>query len=130
MSDACGANRDTSDACGANRDVMSGQITLAELPVGEGRTIVVGDQQVAVFRLRDGSVRALSARCPHLGGPLADGLIDNKVVICPLHGRVYDLLTGAEAAGDTPVMVWDVSVAADGTIEVDVPMSASDAIST
>lgn len=70
-----------------------------QIPRGEGRTFVVGGQQIAIFRLRDGSLRALDAVCPHRGGPLADGLADSHVVICPLHGYTYDLTTGCEVAG-------------------------------
>jgi nitrite reductase (NADH) small subunit len=70
-----------------------------DIPVGEGRTLVVDGTQVAVFRLRDGSVRAIEAVCPHRGGPLADGLADDCVVVCPLHGHAFDLRTGAEASG-------------------------------
>ena len=88
-----------------------------QIPVGEGRTFVVGDRQIAVFRLRDGSLRALDAVCPHRGGPLADGLADGRVVICPLHGRTYDLKTGCEVAdGDAPVAAYDVRAGDDGTI--------------
>lgn len=66
---------------------------IGEIPVGEGRAFDVNGEQVAVFRLRDGSLRALGAACPHKGGPPADGLVDASVVICPLHGYTYDLTT-------------------------------------
>ena len=58
---------------------------VTEIPLGEGRTYDVNGEMVAVFRLRDGSVRALSAVCPHRGGPMADGQIDAKVVIYTWH---------------------------------------------
>ena len=48
--------------------------TLAQIPPGEGRNIVVGDRTLAVFHLRDGAVYATQPNCPHAGGPLADGL--------------------------------------------------------
>ena len=92
---------------------------LREIPVGEGRTFVVAGEQVAVFHLRDGSVRAVGAVCPHRGGPLADGLIDDAVVVCPLHGFTYDLLTGAETANDgAAVCAYDTWVDVDGTVRV------------
>lgn len=95
--------------------------SLDEIPVGEGRTFAVDGHQVAVFRLRDGSLRALDAVCPHRGGPLADGLIDDCVVVCPLHGYAYDLTTGAEASGasgaDLAVRSYPVHVS-DGAIHV------------
>jgi nitrite reductase (NADH) small subunit len=84
--------------------------SIDDIPVGEGRAYAVDGTQVAVYRLRDGSLRALAAVCPHRGGPLADGLIDERVVVCPLHGRTYDLATGAElAAGGDGVRAYAVT---------------------
>ena len=56
-------------------------------------------EQVAVFRLRDGSLRALSAVCPHKGGPIADGQIDDRIVLCPLHLNAFELDTGCSTTG-------------------------------
>jgi nitrite reductase (NADH) small subunit len=84
-----------------------------EIPLGEGRSYAVGDRMVAVFRLRDGSVRALSAVCPHRGGPLADGQIDRQVLLCPLHLNAWDLTTGCSTSGQPPLDVYAVRVDAD-----------------
>lgn len=91
-----------------------------DIPVGEGRAYVVDGTEVAVYRLRDETLRALGAVCPHRGGPLADGLTDDRVVVCPLHGYTYDLSTGAEVTGggDT-VRTYHVTAGADGTIQID-----------
>jgi nitrite reductase (NADH) small subunit len=92
---------------------------LEEIPIGEGRALAVGDEQIAVFRLRDGSLRALGAVCPHRGGPLADGLLDGDVVVCPLHGLTYDLRTGAElSSGGSGVCSYRVDADADGEISI------------
>ncbi len=51
--------------------------------------------------------------------PLADGLIDNCVVICPLHGLTYDLTTGCEVAnGGAPVTAYPVHADDSGTIQL------------
>ncbi len=81
-----------------------------DIPLGEGRAYAVGDDMVAVFRLRDGTLRALSAVCPHRGGPLADGQIDLKVVVCPLHLNAFDLATGCSTTGQSALTVYAVSV--------------------
>jgi nitrite reductase (NADH) small subunit len=93
--------------------------TLEEIPVGEGRAFAVDGTQVAVYRLRDGSLRALAAVCPHKGGPLADGLMDGRVVVCPLHGHTYDLITGTELGGNDAVCAYTATAADDGTILIE-----------
>jgi nitrite reductase (NADH) small subunit len=89
---------------------------LDEIPLGEGRAYAVGEDQVAVFRLRDGSLRALSAVCPHRGGPLADGQIDLAVVVCPLHLNAFDLTTGCSTSGQPPLTVYAVRVDDDNQL--------------
>lgn len=37
---------------------------------------------------------ALDNRCPHMGGPLAEGAIEYGLVVCPWHGRGYDPFSG------------------------------------
>ncbi len=92
---------------------------LAEIPVGEGRAYVVDGTQVAVFRLRSGVVRATSALCPHAGGPLADGQVDDCVVMCPLHANAYELATGTATSGEGRLAVYPVRVE-DGEVVVTV----------
>ncbi|BAL89071.1 putative nitrite reductase small subunit [Actinoplanes missouriensis 431] len=87
--------------------------SIDDIPLGEGRTFTVEDEMIAVFRLRDGSLRAVSAVCPHKGGPLADGQIDNRVVVCPLHLFSWDLATGCSQSGQPPITVYPVRVDGD-----------------
>jgi nitrite reductase (NADH) small subunit len=89
------------------------------LPEGEGRTYPVGGDMVAVFRLHSGEVRAVSAVCPHAGGPLADGLIDDEVVICPLHQHIFELATGCSKTGQPPLRVYDAGIDEDGDLTVE-----------
>ena len=79
-----------------------------EVPVGEGRSFAVAGEQVAVFRLRDGGLRATQAVCPHAGGPLADGQTDAAKVVCPLHGYGFSLADGACVNGGFAVRVFTV----------------------
>ena len=82
---------------------------VSQVPHGEGRTFVVAGKQVAVFRLRNGSLRAVSAVCPHRGGPIADGQIDGRMVLCPLHMNAFDLTTGCSSTGAEPLSTYDVA---------------------
>lgn len=81
---------------------------LEEIPPGEGRAYVVGGVQVAVFRLRDGSLHATQAACPHAGGPLADGQTDVDVLVCPLHLYAYRWSDGAATSGAAPIRLFPV----------------------
>jgi nitrite reductase (NADH) small subunit len=90
-----------------------------QIPYGEGRAFAVGGHQVAVFRKRDGSLRALSAVCPHKGGPIADGQTDNRVVLCPLHMNAFELDTGCSTTGAAPLRTYPVYLD-DGEIVVHV----------
>ncbi len=97
---------------------MTGLGPVDDIPLGEGRAYVVDGEPVAVFRLRDGSLRALSAVCPHRGGPLADGQIDLKVVVCPLHLNAFDLSTGCSLSGQPDLTVYAVSLDAGNHLVV------------
>ena len=90
-----------------------------EVPPGQGRAYAVGDTSVAVFRLRDGSLRAVAAVCPHAGGPLADGQTDASVVVCPLHLNAYRWTDGTSTTGAPPVAVYPVREE-DGHLVVEV----------
>jgi nitrite reductase (NADH) small subunit len=99
---------------GSLHDIRLGSVH--DIPLGEGRAFAVGDEMIAVFRLRDGSLRALPAVCPHRGGPLADGQIDLRQVICPLHLNAWDLTTGCSLSGQPDLPVYRVRVDGDQII--------------
>ena len=93
--------------------------SLDQIPLGEGRVFRVAGRDVAVFRCRSGQVFATSARCPHRGGPLADGLVGDGAVICPLHGFAFDLRTG-EAKGHAceRLTTYRLEVSASGAMTI------------
>ncbi len=66
---------------------------LAELSEERALVVQVGKRQIAL--LRDGTeVRAISATCPHYGGPLALGQVRHGEIVCPWHRFRFDLATG------------------------------------
>lgn len=74
------------------------------IPLGEGRTVAVGDEEVAIFRTRRGDVCAVQATCPHRGGPLADGIVGGSRIVCPLHSYAFELATGQPVRDDCPAL--------------------------
>ncbi|MGH9975632.1 MAG: Rieske (2Fe-2S) protein, partial [Nitrososphaeraceae archaeon] len=53
----------------------------------------VKDFEIAVFNV-EGKYYAISNTCKHAGGPLSQGLLKGKVVICPWHGWKYSIVNG------------------------------------
>lgn len=75
--------------------------SVSELPERVGKTVRVGDKEVAVFRLSNGSVRAVENRCPHKGGVLSEGMVSGEFVFCPMHDWKICLDDGKVQEPDT-----------------------------
>jgi NAD(P)H-dependent nitrite reductase small subunit len=66
---------------------------IENIPPRQGRSVCVSGAEIAVFNL-NGRYLTIDNECPHKGGPLCDGIVSGTTVVCPLHGRHYDLETG------------------------------------
>src|SRR5882724_9612157 len=87
---------------------------IGELPEGRVKTVVAGRKSLALTHY-DGAYGALDNHCPHQGGPLGEGSIENGLLRCPWHGYDYSPLTGTPPPGftDAPAC-FPVEVRADG----------------
>src|ERR1043165_8334243 len=81
------------------------------IPAGQGRCYVVGSEQIAVFRQRDGRIFATQNLCPHRQGPLSEGIVGDGRVICPMHAHQFDLKTGTGSETHECLSVYDVGEA-------------------
>ncbi len=68
-------------------------IDPADVAEGEVATAQAGTTPVAVTRVGD-AYTVLDNRCPHQGGPLGEGLIEEGCLRCPWHGWTFDPTTG------------------------------------
>ena len=95
-------------------------ITEADnIPSREGRAVTVGDQEIAIFHLEDRYL-TIGNKCPHKGGPLCDGIVSGTTVVCPLHGRRFDLETGMPVRASEPACVATFPTRVeDGIVYVD-----------
>ena len=64
-------------------------LAASELPEGRVTTVAAGQKSVALVHF-EGRFSALDNHCPHQGGPLGEGSIENGLLRCPWHG--YRLL--------------------------------------
>ncbi len=60
---------------------------------GEKVKVTPGDRALLVTRVQ-GKYYALDNRCPHMGGSLYDGILENDSIICPRHGATFNVTTG------------------------------------
>jgi nitrite reductase (NADH) small subunit len=68
--------------------------TVAELPApGEMRELSVEGKSLCVAN-EAGVYAAIDNVCPHRGGPLAEGILEDGKVLCPWHAWAFDLQTG------------------------------------
>ena len=99
---------------------------LADLPPREGRAVSVAGREIALFNLGD-KVVAMENRCPHKGGPLADGIVSGDTVVCPLHGWRVKLQCGSvDRPADVTACVETYPTRIDnGVIVVGLPAAAT-----
>ena len=67
---------------------------LEDIPARGARTVIAGKMEIGLFRISNGTVRAVENRCPHKQGPLAEGIVSGELVICPLHGWKINMPDG------------------------------------
>lgn len=77
------------------------RVSLADVPVGEVRGISAA---LCVARLSEDEVVAVTRRCPHQGGDLANGWVDDGKVVCPWHNLPFDTSTGRSACASLPAL--------------------------
>jgi len=65
----------------------------SEVVEGEGLVIALGAREIALFRI-DGEIHAVDNECPHRGGPIGEGTVQDGIVTCPWHEWGFDIRTG------------------------------------
>lgn len=69
-------------------------IRRQDIQEGSAKLLRVKNEEIAVFKHR-GKLCAVQNICPHEGGQLSKGWIEDDYVVCPLHGYKFHLKTGA-----------------------------------
>jgi apoptosis-inducing factor 3 len=96
------------DETSSARDFTKG---IAAHDVGDGDIVAgrVGDEEVLIAR-QGLEIFAISARCTHYHGPLAEGLLVGNTIRCPWHHACFSLRTGepVRAPALDPVACWRI----------------------
>ena len=90
------------------------------LKEGRVQTVTAGHQGICLTHYK-GKFSALDNKCPHQGGPLGEGSIENGLLRCPWHGWDFDPCTGMPPGGfDDGVTTFEVKEE-DNAIFVGIP---------
>lgn len=66
---------------------------VSDLEDGHAKTVEAEGREIALYK-EDGKFYATDNKCPHHGGPLGEGELENCVISCPWHGWKFDVKTG------------------------------------
>lgn len=92
--------------------------SVDDLADGDAVVEEVDGTPVAVFRHRS-EVYAFENVCPHQGGPVGEGKVEDGCVFCPWHGWQFDVETGEHVQGLATATTYPVAVD-DGDVYVTV----------
>ena len=83
----------------------------SELPkVDDVREFTAAGKAICVANL-GGAICVLDGTCPHEGGPLGEGMVEDGHVVCPWHGYAFDPRSGAtENDPDLKAVVFESRV--------------------
>lgn len=91
-------------------------LSATELPEGRVTTVAAGHKSIALVHY-DGQFSALDNHCPHQGGPLGEGSIENGLLRCPWHGFDYCPLNGKTPGFDDEATTYPLEIR-DGQVFV------------
>ncbi len=78
---------------GLGGQVFAEILKTGDLKSGQMRSYGAAGREILVARVGD-RFFATDNRCPHFGGDLAAGRLEDTVVTCPRHGSQFDLRDG------------------------------------
>ncbi len=92
-------------------------MAASDLAPGQCTEAMAGDTSVALYNV-DGRFYATSNLCLHRGGPLGQGLLQGREVMCPWHAWSWNVTSGENAANGTlKILTYEVKVE-DGQVFV------------
>ena len=76
------------------------------------------DGKAVVLLRDDDGLHAFNGTCPHLGGPLWEGELDDHCVTCPWHGSEFSVIDGEVISGPAtlPQPTYEVRLAGDDVL--------------
>ena len=85
--------------------------SISDIAIGKMKVVQYKGQPVCLANSK-GKYYAIRNTCTHMGGPLAQGKLDDLTVECPWHGSRFDLTTGEVNRGPAqiPEKIYEVKI--------------------
>lgn len=84
----------------------------------EKKLVALDDKKILLTKV-EGAYYAISNKCPHMGGSLYNGTLEDGVITCPRHGAKYDAKTG-KGLGKPKILFWEFKMENDQSYPVKV----------
>jgi len=84
-----------------------------DIPPGTAKKVVVDGVEVLLCNY-DGEIYAVEDVCTHDGGPLDQGQLMGCKIMCPRHGAIFDVTTGAALTMPAIIPLPTYTVRIDG----------------
>ena len=84
-----------------------------EIPIGSTKRVMAGSTALLICNV-DGEFYAIEDVCTHDGGPLDQGELEGCRIMCPRHGALFDVTTGAALTLPAVIPLETYPVTIDG----------------
>lgn len=83
---------------------------IDEVKTGRGKKVIVDGEEIVLFNVK-GEISAVLNMCPHQKfQKLHEGMFEDGIVTCPMHGWAYDVRTGRSTNADGKLKTFPVEI--------------------
>ncbi len=83
---------------------------IEEVKEGRGKKVIIENEEIALFKIGE-EIFAVSNICPHQKfAKLHEGIFENGIITCPMHGWSYDVRTGNSASAGGTLKKFNVAI--------------------
>ncbi len=98
---------------------MNQHLSIDDIAVGTMKSVKIDGHRICLVRTASG-LHAIDHACPHEGYGLTQGELDGDLLTCAWHNWKFRVTDGTCVQGEEAVQTHDVSVAADGAVQVSI----------
>lgn len=85
---------------------------VTDIPTDSRKVVEWEGRAIVIFNV-EGDYFAVGRNCPHEGGHLDEGTLEGRILTCPWHGIMFDLVAG-ESVGDGGYLLTRYEVKVEG----------------